>query len=260
MTATDLAATVKTDILPKVGKSLGIKNPHAIPQIEKVKISVGIGKIARKSSSSNAMDESVIEKISNNIATITNQKPRTHLSKKAISNFKLRENMVIGESVTLRGDRALDFINKLVNIALPRVRDFRGISLKSFDGHGNYSLGLKDYTVFPEVKPEDADFTHGIEITVCTTSSSDEEAKELLTQLGFPFQKDTSAEEAAEAAKKQEEEEARKAAEEAAKEAGLTKEEAPKQEAEGASEDAKKADKPADEKKADDAKKEDAKK
>lgn len=232
MKSIDLSATVKTEIFPKVGKELGMKNLHAIPRILKIKVSAGVGKIARKSGSSNAMDEAVIEKISKNIATITGQKPRTHKSKKAISNFKLREGMTIGLSATLRGNRALDFINKLVNIALPRVRDFRGLSLKSFDGNGNYSIGLKDYTVFPEVKPEDAEFVHGIEITICTTANSDEEAKALLAALGFPFQKDTSKEEAAEEARKKTEKEARFAAAEEAKAAGLTKEEKPKEEVE----------------------------
>ncbi len=230
MNSIDLSATVKTKLLPEVGKKLGIKNFHAIPQIDKVKVAVGVGKTARKGGSSNSMDESLLTKISQNIATITNQKPRTHLSKKAISNFKLRAGMPIGISVTLRKNQALDFINKLVNIALPRVRDFRGLSLKSFDGHGNYSLGMKDFTVFPEVRPEDAEFVHGIEITICTTASSDSVAKELLTQLGFPFQKDTSKQDAAEAAKKEELKEAQKAAEEAALAAGLTKKEEPKPE------------------------------
>ncbi|MBU1089804.1 50S ribosomal protein L5 [Patescibacteria group bacterium] len=240
MKSIDLSATVKTEILPTVGKDLGIKNIHAIPQISKVKVSVGVGKIARKSGSSNAMDETMIEKISNNIATITNQKPCTHKSKKAISNFKLREGMIIGLSVTLRGNRALDFINKLVNIALPRVRDFRGLSLKSFDGNGNYSIGLKDYTVFPEVMPEDAETVHGIEITICTTTNSDEEAKALLATLGFPFQKDTSKEDSAEEARKEAEKEARSAAAEAAEEAGLTKKDEPKKE-EGENGDSEKA-------------------
>ena len=149
--------------------------------------------------------------------------------------------MVIGLSATLRGSRALDFVNKLVNIALPRVRDFRGLPLKSFDGNGNYSIGLKDYTVFPEVKPEDAEFVHGIEITICTTANSDEAAKMLLAALGFPFQKDSSKEEAAAEARKKAEEEARAAAKEETKAAGLTKEEQPKKEA--ASEDSEKSEK-----------------
>ncbi|MCF7845805.1 MAG: 50S ribosomal protein L5 [Candidatus Peribacteraceae bacterium] len=236
MNSTDLSATVKTEILPKVGKKLGIKNLHAVPQIEKVKVSIGVGKIARKDGSSNAMNDALLEKIAQNIATITNQKPRTHLSRKAISNFKLRQGMPIGLSATLRGSRALDFICKLVNVALPRVRDFRGLSLKSFDGHGNYSLGLKDFTVFPEVRPEDTDLVHGLEITVCTTTDSDAESKELLAALGFPFQKDTSKQEAAEEARKKAEAEAQAEAEEAAKEAGLFEEDKPKEEPEGAEE------------------------
>ncbi|MFH0834553.1 MAG: 50S ribosomal protein L5 [Patescibacteria group bacterium] len=189
MSEFNLAAIVKTEILPAVGKKIGAKNINAIPRIEKVKVAVGVGKLARKGGSSNSMDEAILAKVAKNLATITGQKSKTHLSKKAISNFKLREGMPIGLSVTLRGKRAIDFISKLVNVALPRVRDFRGIPKKSFDGNGNYSLGMKDFTVFPEVSPEDADFVHGLEITVCTTSSSDQDAKELLTALGFPFQK-----------------------------------------------------------------------
>ena len=230
MTSLNLSETVKTEILPAVGKKIGAKNLHAIPQIDKVKVSVGVGKLARKGGSSNSMDEAILKKVSNNIATITNQKPRIHLSKKSISNFKLRDGMAIGLSVTLRGARAIDFISKLVNIALPRVRDFRGISNKSFDGHGNYSLGMKDFTVFPEVKPEDADFVHGVEVTICTTTSSDKKAKTLLAALGFPFQKDTSKADAAEDAKKKEIADAQKEAEEAAAEAGLTQEEPKKEE------------------------------
>jgi large subunit ribosomal protein L5 len=228
MKAFDLAAIVKTEILPAVGKKIGAKNIHAIPHIDKVKVSVGVGKLARKGGSSNSMDETILAKVAKNLATITNQKARTHLSKKAISNFKLREGMPIGLSVTLRGPRALDFISKLVNVALPRVRDFRGIPLKSFDGNGNYSLGLKDFTVFPEVRPEDAEFVHGLEITVCTTARSDSDAKALLTALGFPFQKDTSKSDAAEDAAKKALADAQKAAAEAAKAAGLFKEEKPK--------------------------------
>lgn len=211
-----------------MGEKLGVKNLHAIPQVEKVKISVGMGKIARKGGSSNTMDEAVIQKIVDNLASITGQKPRTHMSKQAISNFKLRIGMPIGLSVTLRGKRAYDFINKLVNIALPRVRDFRGLNRKSFDGQGNYSLGIRDCTVFSEIKPEEVELVHGLGVTVCTTAQNDEEGRELLAALGFPFQKDTSREEAEEEARKKSEEEARQEAEEAALEAGLMKREEPK--------------------------------
>lgn len=187
MTTNTLQNEFKTKILPALQKELGIKNSFAVPQLTKVKIAVGFGKTARKGGSSNTMDESKIKQISQNIATITGQKPRNHISKKAISNFKLRAGMPIGTSVTLRGKRMFDFIGRLVNITLPRVRDFRGISLKSFDGQGNYSLGIKDYTVFPEIKPEDAEANHGLQITVATTAKNNNEGKALLFALGFPF-------------------------------------------------------------------------
>ena len=166
MNNTTLQTEFNKTILPSLAKELGVKNVMAIPRIAKVKVAVGVGKIARKGGSSNSMDEARLQEISDNIARITGQKPRLHNSRKAISNFKLRAGMPIGISVTLRGEMALDFISRLVNIALPRVRDFRGISRKGFDGKGNYSLGLKDFTVFPEVRPEDTEFTHGVEITI----------------------------------------------------------------------------------------------
>jgi len=215
-------------LLPELQKKLGVKNFMAVPRVTKVKVAVGIGKIARKGGSSNSMDEVRLKQITENITRIAGQKPTQHLSRKAISNFKLRAGMVIGLSVTLRGKRAYDFINRLVNIALPRVRDFRGISAKGFDGQGNYSMGMKDFTVFPEVRPEDADFVHGIEITVVTSAKDDKAGLALLTALGFPFQKDDSKKRAEEAVKQHEAEEAKHAAEEAAIAAGFApKEETP---------------------------------
>lgn len=207
----------------------------AIPRITKVKVSVGVGKIARKGGSSNSMDDARMKQIAENIERITGQKSTQHLSKKAISNFKLRAGMPIGISVTLRGKRAYDFISRLVNIALPRVRDFRGISPKSFDGKGNYSLGMKDFTVFPEVRPEDADFVHGVEITVVTSAQDDKSGLALLTALGFPFKKDDAKKRAAEEAAKAAEEAAKAEAEAAAAEAGFEKpvDEKPAEEGEG---------------------------
>lgn len=187
MAATTLQTEYKDKIAPKIQAELGVKNVMAVPRIEKVKISVGLGKIARKAS--NAMDDAKIEIIRDNIALITGQKPTIHNAKKAISNFKTRAGMPIGISVTLRGARAYDFISKLVNITLPRVRDFRGIKANAFDGHGNYSLGLKDYTFFPEVDPVKVELTHGVEITVVTTAADDAGGRALLTAMGFPFQK-----------------------------------------------------------------------
>lgn len=187
MTAVTLQDEFKNKILPALQKEAGHTNVMAVSKLVKVKVSVGVGKIARKAS--NAMDEGKIQTISNNIAVVTGQKPTVHKTRKAISNFKTRIGMPIGVSVTLRGIRMYDFVSRLVNITLPRVRDFRGISPKSFDGHGNYSLGLRDYTVFPEVKPEGVEFTHGLEITVVTSAQNDKEGLALLTALGFPFQK-----------------------------------------------------------------------
>ncbi len=187
MTQATLQDEYKTKIAPALSKELGKQNVMAIPRVEKIKISVGVGKIARKAS--NAMDDAKIKVISDNITTITGQKPTIHKAKKSISNFKTREGMPIGISVTLRGTRMYDFLSKLVNITLPRVRDFRGLSPKAFDGHGNYSLGIKDYTVFPEIKPEDIEITHGLEVTVVTTASDDTGGRALLTALGFPFKK-----------------------------------------------------------------------
>jgi large subunit ribosomal protein L5 len=175
------------NIAPALATELGIQNVMAVPKMTKVKVSVGIGKIARKSSGQ--MDDAKIAEISENIAMITGQKPTVNLSRKAISNFKLRAGMPIGISVTLRGQRMYDFISRLVGIALPRVRDFRGISPKGFDGHGNYSMGMKDFTVFPEVPPEKADWVHGLEITIVTSAKDDTGGRALLTALGFPFQK-----------------------------------------------------------------------
>ena len=179
-------ASYTKHIAPKLAKELGKKNPMSVPKVTKVKVSVGLGKIARKAGGNN-MDDAKIKEVVENIAAITGQKPSVHNSRKAISNFKLREGMPIGVSVTLRGPKAYDFIEKLVKIVLPRVRDFRGISGKSFDGAGNYSLGMKDHTVFPEIKPERSDFVHGFEVTVVTNATTDTEGRALLTELGFPF-------------------------------------------------------------------------
>lgn len=182
---TPLRERLKKVILPELQKELGIKNALAVPRITKVKVSVGFGKVARKSGAA-TMDDSRIKAISENISAITGQKPAIHQTKKAISNFKTRKGLPIGASVTLRGSRALDFLDRLVNVAFPRVRDFRGVPTK-LDGHGNYSVGLKDHTIFPEISPEHTEFSHGIEVTVVTTAQDDASARTLLTKVGFPF-------------------------------------------------------------------------
>lgn len=167
------------EIAPALQKELGIKNANAVPKITKVKLNVGLGQFltAKKDYSE------VLE----NIAAITGQKPVINKAKKAISNFKIREDMPIGVSVTLRGNKMYDFVSKLVNITLPRVRDFRGLTIRSFDGRGNYTLGIKETTVFPEINPENMDKIHGIEISIVTTAKDNEGGIKLLDAIGFPF-------------------------------------------------------------------------
>ncbi len=168
------------NILPQLQKELKIKNFMAVPRVTKVKLNVGIGKITE-----GGKDYSHIV---DNLAAITGQKPIVSKARKAISNFKLKQNQPVGVSVTLRGNRMYDFLNKLVNVTFPRVRDFRGISPKSFDGRGNYSVAIKEHTVFPEINADDIAKLHGLEITVVTTAKSNEHGLKLLKAIGFPFQ------------------------------------------------------------------------
>lgn len=173
---------MKSEIIPNLQKELNNKNKLAIPVIKKVKINVGIGTFTK-----NTKDfSSVVE----NISKITGQKPVVSKAKLAVSNFKLRKGMPVGVSVTLRGKRAYDFVDRLVNIVIPRVRDFRGLSTKSFDGGGNYSIGFKEALVFPEINPDDVVNVHGVQVTIGTSTKSDEEARLLLNQIGFPFKKE----------------------------------------------------------------------
>ncbi len=168
------------EIAPNLQKTLGIKNINAVPKITKVVINVGIGKLL-----AGGKDYAEIEE---NVKLITGQKPVISRSKRAISNFKLRENMPVGIFVTLRGQKMYDFVSKFVNITLPRARDFRGISAKSFDGKGNYSLALREHTVFPEINPDDIVKSHGLQITFVTNAGTNERALLLLKAMGFPFQ------------------------------------------------------------------------
>ena len=152
-----------------------------IPKLEKIVINVGMGEAV---GNSKALDGAIED-----LATITGQRPIVTRAKKSIAGFKVREGMPIGCKVTLRGERMYHFLDKLINVALPRVRDFRGVSPKSFDGRGNYSLGLKEQLVFPEVDYDKIDRVRGMDIVIVTTAETDEEAKELLTQLGMPFRR-----------------------------------------------------------------------
>jgi large subunit ribosomal protein L5 len=163
-------------------KTLGVKNVMAIPRITKVTINVGIGTYIK---SHNKDFSNIVE----NITAITGQKPVITKAKKAVSNFKLRENEPVGISVTLRKKRMEDFVTKLVKIVFPRTRDFRGLSPKAFDGKGNYSIGFKEHTVFPEISPDDVMKLHGLQVNIITSAKTDEEGYELLKALGFPFKK-----------------------------------------------------------------------
>jgi large subunit ribosomal protein L5 len=175
--------TFKSKITPALQKELGIKNIMAVPRLKAVKVNVGIGSITR-----NTKDFSdVIE----NLAKITGQKSVITKAKIAISNFKLREGMPVGLVTTLRGKNMYEFIYRLVNVALPRVRDFRGLSPKAFDGKGNYNIGLKEALVFPEINPDNVLNVHGLQVTIVTTAKNDEEGLALLRQIGFPFKKES---------------------------------------------------------------------
>jgi len=165
----------------KLKDELGFKSQEAVPKLVKVSISVGAGMAVK--------DANYLEKITDQLVAISGQKPVIRRAKKSIAGFKLREGMPIGLSVTLRGQRMYDFINKLVNIALPRVRDFQGIDSKSFDGHGNYTLGIIEHIVFPEVVLDNVEKTFGLAITIVTNAGNDDLARKLLTQLNFPFKK-----------------------------------------------------------------------
>ncbi len=168
-------------ILPEVKKDLGTTNDLAAPRITKVNVSARIGSYIRKGGDKNF--EQVIE----NLTALTGQKPVVNKSRMAVSNFKLREGDPVGVSVTLRGKRMYDFLGRLVHVSLPRIRDFRGISVRGFDGHGNYSLGIKEITVFPEVNPDNVSRNHGMQITIGTTAKDNVAAYKLLKALGFPF-------------------------------------------------------------------------
>jgi len=161
--------------------SLKKKNICEVPHIEKVVVSASVGDFKD--------DKKSIEKIADEIGKITGQKAKINLSKKAVSAFKLRIGQPIGLTVTLRGPRMYDFIGRLVNLTLPRVRDFRGLKASSFDGQGNYSLGIRDYSIFPEIKYEDITVNFGLEVSIKTSAKNKEDARALLEKLGFPFEK-----------------------------------------------------------------------
>ena len=174
-----LKARYRSEIAPALNKQFGYKNVMQIPTLTKIVVNMGVGEAAR--------DSKLIEGAIRDLTTITGQKPQVTRSRKAIAQFKLRENQPIGAHVTLRGDRMWEFCDRLLAIALPRIRDFRGLSPKQFDGNGNYTFGLTEQVVFPEIEQDKLDRPRGMDITIVTTATNDEEGRTLLKLLGFPF-------------------------------------------------------------------------
>jgi large subunit ribosomal protein L5 len=169
------------EITPALASKFNYKSVMQVPKLEKIVINMGVGDAV---ANAKALDNAVEE-----LALITGQKPVVTRAKKSIAGFRLREGMPIGAKVTLRGERMYEFLDKLVSVSLPRVRDFRGISKKSFDGRGNYTLGVKEQLIFPEIDYDKVSKVRGMDIVIVTTANTDEEARELLTQFGMPFQK-----------------------------------------------------------------------
>jgi large subunit ribosomal protein L5 len=168
------------EVVPALVKHFSYTNVMAVPKLEKIVINMGLGEAV---ANAKIMDVAMAE-----LGQIAGQRPVITRAKKSIANFKLRQNMPIGAAVTLRGERMYEFFDRLTSVVLPRVRDFRGVSLKSFDGRGNYTLGLRDQLIFPEISYEKVDKIRGMNVTIVTTARTDDEARELLKQLGMPFQ------------------------------------------------------------------------
>lgn len=179
--ANSLVEKYSNEITPAMNKKFNYDSVMEIPKIDKIVLNMGVGDAV---SNAKNLDEAVEE-----LTLISGQKPLITKAKKSIANFRLREGMSIGAKVTLRGDRMYDFLYKLINVSLPRVRDFRGISSRSFDGRGNYTLGIKEQLIFPEIDYDKVNRVRGLDVVIVTTANTDEEARELLTEFGMPFAK-----------------------------------------------------------------------
>ncbi len=169
----------RKEVIPKLSKEFGYGNLHQVPTLEKIVVNIGLGEAAA--------NPKLLEKATQELAEITGQKPVIRRARKSIANFKLRAGQQIGCTVTLRRDRMWEFFDRLVSVALPRVRDFQGVSPKAFDGRGNYSLGIREQIIFPEVDYDKVERITGLNVTVCTTAKNDAEGKALLSHLGIPF-------------------------------------------------------------------------
>lgn len=171
----------KSQIVPELTSEFGYKNPMAVPRMVKVIVSMGVGRAVQ--------DKKFLKSAKNDLTMITGQMPVVCKAKKSVSNFKLRAGNEIGLKATMRGVRMYEFMDRLISLAIPRVRDFRGLNLKSFDGKGNYSMGLAEQSVFPEINPAKIEFQQGMNITFVTTAKTDEEARKMLSLFGMPFKK-----------------------------------------------------------------------
>ena len=168
-------------VVPKLTKDLGVKNAMQVPKITKITVNMGVGEAVA--------DRKVMDAAVADLTKITGQKPKLCMSKKSIASFKVRENLAIGTKVTLRGERMWEFFDRLVTIAIPRIRDFRGINPRSFDGRGNFSLGIKEQIIFPEIQYDQIDQLRGMDITITTTAKDNKHGKALLDAFNFPFRK-----------------------------------------------------------------------
>lgn len=169
----------KNEITKTLAQKLGRTNPHSLPRLQKIVVNMGVGKALQ--------DKNRLEQSADQLAQITGQKAQITKAKMAVSGFRLREGNAIGCRVTLRGRRMYEFLDRLISVALPRIRDFRGVNPKSFDGNGNYSLGLSEQSVFPEIDPDKVTFVQGMDVTFVTSTRNDDEARELLRAFGMPF-------------------------------------------------------------------------
>ena len=175
-----LKVRYREEVLPRLRQELGYANAMEVPRLQKVVINMGVGDSLK--------DARMLEAATQDLAVIAGQRPVVTKARKSIAGFKLREGMSIGAKVTLRGDRMWEFVDRLITVAIPRIRDFRGLSRRSFDGHGNYTLGLTEQLIFPEVDYDKVVKVRGMDITVATTAQSDDEGRALLIALGFPFE------------------------------------------------------------------------
>jgi len=177
--AARLLEQYKKEVMPALAEEFGLRNALSVPRLEKIVVSMGLARYER--------EDAAMEGATEELARITGQRPVLTRARKSISNFKLREGMKVGAMVTLRGQRMYEFLDRLISLAIPRVRDFRGLSPSGFDGRGNYNMGLSEQTVFPEVDPGKVQFTQGMNIAIVTTAETDEQARRLLALLGMPF-------------------------------------------------------------------------